>query len=158
MRLIEPIPWRFIAGPGGFDPEQEEPGDHRDSDSAPVVRIVIVEDELMVAWSLETTVEEMGHQVVGMFADGETALAAIGAARPDLVLMDINLGGGIDGVETARRIRTEHKAPILFISAYSDVETKARVEMTVPGAMLLRKPVPPERLGAAIEQATRRLN
>ncbi|MFC7498601.1 response regulator [Enterovirga sp. GCM10030262] len=121
---------------------------------APGRRIAIVEDELMVAWSLESMAEDLGHYVVGIYASGEAALAGIGDMPPDLVLMDINLGGGIDGIETARRLRHGSSVAILFISAYADRETRDRALDAVPGAMLLGKPVPTVALAKAIVAAT----
>lgn len=122
-------------------------------------RIVIVEDEAMVAWSLATMAEDLGYDVVGTFSRGETALAGIGADGTDIVLMDINLGSaGLDGVETARQLRESHDFPIIFISAYADPATRARVEEQVPGAPLLRKPVSPALLADALADAQRRCN
>ena len=140
--------------PGGLPPF-DRPGtleDEARSGVSPAPRVAIVEDELMVAWSLETLVEDMGYEVAGLFAAGESALSTLGRDPPDLVLMDINLGPGIDGIETARRLRAEHPVPILFISAYADDATKARIEEAVPGALLLRKPVPPGLLADKIRQ------
>lgn len=117
---------------------------------SPAPRVAIVEDELMVAWSFESIVEDMGYEVVGLYSAGEPALAALGREPPDLVLMDINLGGGIDGIETARRLRAAHPVTILFVSAYADPETRARIVEIVPGAPLLRKPVSPQLLEQTI--------
>ncbi|HEY0438660.1 MAG TPA: response regulator, partial [Xanthobacteraceae bacterium] len=71
----------------------------------------------------------------------------------DLVLMDINLKGNIDGIEAARRIRELVDTYVIFITAYSDPATLARIQETVPGAPVLSKPVAPGRLGAAIKRA-----
>jgi CheY-like chemotaxis protein len=117
-------------------------------------RIAIVEDEMMVAWSLETMAEELGHVVTGVFATGESAIEALSRDPPDLLFMDINLGGGIDGVETARRLRHAHPVRVLFISAYADEETRGRVREAVPDARLLGKPVRTLVLKQAIDEAT----
>ncbi len=117
-------------------------------------RVAIVEDEFLVAWSLEATLEDLGLEVIGIFATGETALAALEDQAVDMVCMDINLGSGIDGIETAARIRANQPIPIVFVSAYSDAGTRARVTSTVPGAILLGKPVDPK----ALEQAIRALD
>lgn len=113
-------------------------------------RVAIVEDELMVAWSLEALVDDLGYEVVATYARGEAAAAAIDDGQVDIVLMDINLGGGIDGVETARRLRKAQDLRIIFISAYADPETHRRIGIAVPGAPLLRKPVSTVLLAAAL--------
>lgn len=113
-------------------------------------RVAIVEDELMVAWSLEAMLEDLGYEVAGMFANGEDALAALSRRPVDLVCMDINLGAGIDGVETARRLARERGPAILFISAYSDAATASRIRAQVPGAPLLGKPLSQASLEEAI--------
>ncbi len=119
-------------------------------------RVAIVEDEFLIAWLLETTLEDLGHEVIGIFATGETALAAIESQAVDLVCMDINLGSGIDGIETAVRIRASQPTSIVFVSAYSDAGTRARVSSTVPGAILLGKPVDPKALEQAISAVDQR--
>jgi DNA-binding LytR/AlgR family response regulator len=73
----------------------------------------------------------------------------------DLILMDISLGGRIDGVEAARRIRLERDTAIVFITAYSDAATLARIKQEVPGAPVLAKPVSLERLRTAIASVLR---
>lgn len=95
----------------------------------------------MVAWSLQSTAEDLGHDVIGVFASGEAALEVLADEPVDLLFVDINLGDGIDGVETARRLRERHAVAVLFITAYADPETRARVADAVPGAKLTRKPV-----------------
>lgn len=113
-------------------------------------RIAIVEDELLVAWSLESTVEDMGYSVTGIFSNAPAVLASLLLQPVDLVLMDINLGGGMDGIDAARRVRAASPARIIFISAYADAGVQARIRETVPGAVLLRKPILQAELGAAI--------
>lgn len=124
------------------------------AEAAPLgARVAIVEDELMVAWALESLVEDLGCEVTGIYARGEAALAGIKATGPDLVLLDINLTTGMDGVETARRLRMEQIDRIIFISAYADPATEARIMKQVPGARLLRKPVASGLLEQAIREA-----
>ncbi|MBC7986837.1 MAG: PAS domain S-box protein [Sphingomonadaceae bacterium] len=86
----------------------------------------------------------------------EAALAAIAEIAPDVVMLDINLGRGIDGVETARRMREAMPVTVLFVSAYDDEATRARIAEQVPGAHFLGKPVFPGALAMAIEAATKR--
>ena len=123
--------------------------------TAQAARVFIVEDEIFVAWHLESRVRDLDYAVCGMVPDGEGAVSKAEALGADVILMDINLKGEIDGVEAARRIRETFDAPIIFITAYSDPKTLGRIENTVPGATVLAKPVAAGRLGTAIAKALR---
>ena len=116
-------------------------------------RIAILEDELLVAWSLETSVEDMGYEVTGIFSNADAVLSSLLRHPVDLVLMDINLGGGMDGVDAARQIAAASSARIIFISAYADPEMQERIRQSVPAALLLRKPVQEAELGDAITRS-----
>lgn len=149
-----PAPGRLILSPTGPVPPpwvERLPGS--EACAAVETRVAIVEDEMMVAWALESMVEDMGYEVAGVFANASAALAGLLAAPVALVLMDINLGGGIDGIETARRIRLAYDVPVIFISAYADRATQVRIAEAVPGARFLCKPVQPADLTAAIGAA-----
>ncbi len=108
--------------------------------SKTIRKVAIVEDELMVAWTVESMLEDLGHDVVGVFANGEDAVAALQNVAVDLVCMDINLGAGIDGIEAARRIQERQPTAILFITAYSDNATKTRIHEIAPDAIVIGKP------------------
>ncbi len=125
------------------------------SPRGPIRNVAIVEDELMVALAVESFLEDLGLEVVGLFATGESAIAALEDIAVDLVCMDINLGRGIDCIEAARRIRTNQESAILFISAYSDASTRARVVELVPDAVLLGKPTSVSELVDAIRDFNR---
>ena len=116
-------------------------------------RILVVEDEIFVAWHLESVLRDLGHATCGMVPDGEGAVSRADETHADIILMDINLKGPMEGIEAARRIRETSEASIIFITAYSDQTTRARIEKTVPGAQVLAKPVTMSRLRYAIEQA-----
>ena len=150
MHIPSPFPHRFAAG-NAPPPGAAGLGDRLGREPPLGRRVAIVEDEMMVAWSLETMVEDLGYEMVGIFPRGEAALAAITPDGVDIVLMDLNLGGGMDGVETARRLREADNVRIIFISAYADPATRARVTAEVPGALLLRKPVSAARLAQALD-------
>lgn len=117
-------------------------------------QVAIVEDELMVAWSIESMLEDLGYEVVGVFANGEDAIAALHDVAVDLVCMDVNLGGGVDGIEAARRIRERQASAVLFITAYSDSATKARIHETAPDALVIGKPTTQAKLEQAISSFT----
>lgn len=104
-------------------------------------RILIVEDEIMIAWWLQTLLEEMGYDDVAIACSGEDALDAAGRDMPDLMVMDINLGSSPDGIEIARRIRSASAVPVIFVSAYADEASRLRIAEAVPDARLLAKPV-----------------
>ena len=76
------------------------------------VRLLVVEDESIVALDLKSSLTMLGYQVVGTAASGEDAIARAESAHPDLVLMDINLQGEMDGVEAANTIRARLHIPI----------------------------------------------
>jgi CheY-like chemotaxis protein len=113
-------------------------------------RVLIAEDELLVAWHLESLARDQHLDVCGLVPDGEGAIEQAGDLDVDLVLMDIRLAGRMDGIEAARRIRENRNTPIIFITAHGDPATRAYVERVVPGAPVLSKPVTGERLREAI--------
>ena len=84
-------------------------------------RILIVEDEQIVAADLEAKLNLIGHQVVGIAGSGEEAISLAGELRPDLVLMDVRLQGRLDGIEAASQIRQLTGAPVIFITAYAGI-------------------------------------
>ena len=136
------------------------PGNSPRDDEAPArqkLRVMIVEDELFVAMHLEAVLEEIGYDVTGIASNGESALKEFSSHRPDIVLMDINLGAGMDGVTAAQQLRGYGDVQIIFVSAYNDGATKARIEAALPGSCVLSKPVTPGSLKRAIDaQAQRR--
>ena len=113
-------------------------------------RIMVVEDEQIIALNIATTLEEMGYQVPAMLATGEDAVREAAELHPDLVLMDINLAGQMDGVEAAAHIREELRIPVIYLSAFSDNATMERAKATEPFAYLL-KPFKDRELQNAIE-------
>ncbi len=116
------------------------------------IRILIVEDEPIVAADLADRLTEMGYFVAGQYDSGEAALAHIGADAPDLVLMDIQLSGRLDGIETAGRILESHPVPLIFLTSNTDEATFARAKSTMPAAFL-GKPFRGKDLRHAIELA-----
>ena len=115
-------------------------------------RIFIVEDERVVSLALQRTLHKLGYVVAGTATSGEEALEAVGPAAPDLLLMDIQLGGELDGVATAQRLRATHDIPVIFLTGYSDSATLARAQITGPSAYIL-KPFEQRELHLAIDTA-----
>ena len=113
-------------------------------------RVLIVEDELLVAWHLESLSREQNLEVCGLVPDGDGAIEQAVDLDVDLVLMDIRLAGTMDGIEAARRIREQRDTPIIFITAHGDASTRARIEKVLPGTPVLAKPITADTLKEAI--------
>ena len=132
---------------------------HRSTDAFPLTesatesktRILVVEDEPIVALDLQLRLEKMGYHVPAVVASGEAALDAAGTVAPDLALMDINLEGEMDGVEAAERL-AERQIPVVFLTAYSNDRTLERAKVTGPYGYLL-KPFEERELQTTIEIA-----
>jgi CheY-like chemotaxis protein len=114
------------------------------------LRVLIVEDELLVAWHLESLVRDQHHEVCSLVPDGEGAIEQAGDLDADLVLMDIRLAGRMDGIEAARRIRESHGTPVIFITAHGDPATRDHIARVLPGTPVLAKPVTGDKLRDAI--------
>lgn len=121
--------------------------------AAPV--LLVVEDETVVAMDLEAQLRAMDYLVCGRADNGEQAFDLAYTARPDLVLMDIVLHGGSDGIATAERIRDELQIPVLFLTAFSDDRTVRRAAAAMPYGYLT-KPFQARELRAGIEIALRK--
>jgi CheY-like chemotaxis protein len=115
-------------------------------------RILIVEDEAIVACDLQSRLESFGYEVVGIAASGEQAVRLAAEASPDLVLMDIQLRGQCDGIQVAETLRAEHRVGIIFLSAHSTDDMLTRAKLTEPLAYLL-KPYQERELKIAIDVA-----
>ena len=115
-------------------------------------RVLIVEDEALIAMELEAFLHDFGLDVVGMAHTGAAAIALARRERPDLLMMDIVIKGPIDGIETARRIREELDVPVVFLTAYGDQATLERAKSTEPYGYVL-KPYRPDSLRAAVTVA-----
>ena len=120
--------------------------------SEQTAKILIVEDEQIVAVDIETQLERLGYRVAGTAASGEEALAMAAELEPDLVLMDVHIEGPIDGIEVARRIRRAREVPVVFLTAFTDVETLRRAKMVEPYGYIV-KPFDQRDLDAAVQIA-----
>ena len=103
-------------------------------------RIMIVEDERIVALDLRQTLESFGHEVITVVSSGEQAIAQAQALHPDLILMDINLDGTMDGTAAAQAIHDSERIPVVFLTAYAEQEILDRAEASCPYGYLV-KPV-----------------
>ncbi len=104
------------------------------------LQIIIVEDEAVVAAHLASQVVRFGYRVIASVSTGEQAIEAVRRELPDLILMDVRLGGSLDGIETAERLRSEYEIsiPILFLTAHSDEDTLKRASATSPLGYVLK--------------------
>lgn len=115
-------------------------------------KILIVEDEMMIAMDLKMRLAKLGYEVSKVVTTGEEALTAVEKACPDLILMDILLDGEIDGIETARIIQEKNSIPIVYLTSIADKETIKRVRATQAYGYLL-KPIDAKVLEAILEIA-----
>ncbi|MCK8786491.1 response regulator [Roseomonas sp. NAR14] len=122
----------------------------RDNASA---RVLIIEDEPIIAMDIQGLVEGCGHEVVGIAASEEEAVALAEAEKPSLVLADINLGAGGDGTSAVARILRRHEAPVIFVTAYPE---RLLTGETVEPAFVITKPFEPITLAIATYQAVTR--
>jgi CheY-like chemotaxis protein len=120
----------------------------------PPARILIVEDEMIIAMELEDQLMHMGHSVLALAASGEEAIARARALQPELVLMDIRLPGAMDGIEAAQQILAQLHIPVVFVTAYPDALTVERLRATEP-TFCVQKPFEEHQLQCTIVQALR---
>jgi signal transduction histidine kinase len=121
----------------------------------PNVKLLIVEDEEIVAFDIESTLRNLGYEVCAVAASAEEAIASASARLPDLVLMDIMLKGSMDGIQTAAEIHKRFNIPIVYLSAYGDINTIERAKITEPFGYLV-KPFAEKELHTVIEIALSR--
>jgi len=114
--------------------------------------IMIVEDEIIIARELEMRLLDMGYDVSGLVATGPKAIKCVAENPPNLILMDINLKGEMDGIETAAQIQSHHSIPIIYLTAFTDEKTLERAKLTEPYGYIV-KPFAERELHANIEMA-----
>lgn len=140
----------FIVQESPAEVEAAIMGAQKTIDSQLACRILIIEDEPIIAMDLENLVSELGHQVVATAATKDDAVAQARATRPGLVLADINLGAGGNGIEAVNEILATFDIPVIFITAYPEkLLTGERPEPTY----LIAKPFLPETVQATVGQA-----
>ena len=115
-------------------------------------KILVVEDERIVAEDIQKRLQNLGYTIPSVASSGEEALQKVEEDNPHLVLMDIVLGGEIDGIEAAKHVRSRFGIPVVFLTAYTDEKTLERAKTTEPFGYLV-KPFEDRELHAAIEMA-----
>lgn len=115
-------------------------------------KIMIVEDDIIIQDDLETTLVELGYDVVATAVAADEAINKAGAEKPDLILMDVNLEGESDGIDAAKIIKERFDIPIIFLTAFSDDSKIERAKVVMP-YRYLTKPVQDNDLRISLEMA-----
>ena len=115
-------------------------------------RILIVEDEAIIALDIGQQLSRLGYETVGHASEGEEAVRMAGESHPDLVLMDIQLGGAMDGIAAAMLIRERYQLPIVFLTAFAADDILARAKLIEPFGYIL-KPFSERELRTVLEMA-----
>jgi PAS domain S-box-containing protein len=120
-----------------------------------MAKILVVEDESIVAWDIKETLEKLGHTVVDLAISGAEAIRSATTDRPDLVLMDIRLEGELDGIAAGDEIYHRLNIPVVYLTAHADEITLARATKTDPFGYII-KPFQPQTLQSTIQVACQR--
>jgi DNA-binding LytR/AlgR family response regulator len=121
------------------------------------IKVLIVEDKLLVAENIASILKKHLLEIAGICDSGEEAIRLVEDKRPDLILMDIELAGALDGISTAKLILDRHLIPIIYLSDYIDQNTVDRAKRTIP-ANYLSKPFQEMDLIRAIDIAFHNAN
>ena len=115
-------------------------------------KILVVEDDFILAEDLKITLTQLGYEVCGHTAKGDKAISMALTLNPDLILMDIKLKGSMDGTQAAVELRDKLRLPVIFISAHSDEKTLEKAKSAEPYGFL-HKPINPKDIKHCIEIA-----
>lgn len=118
-------------------------------------KILLVEDDDVIARVADWRLKNLGYTVCGRATTGAEAMVLVVNAKPDLVLMDINIRGDVDGIETAKMIKDGFKIPVVYVTSHSDGPTLERAKATHPDGFIV-KPFEDKDLRVAIELALKR--
>ncbi len=119
------------------------------------VRLLVVEDDAVIAADLASLSRDLGYLVCAICADAGAAMSALAVHRPDLVLLDIHLGSGKDGISVAEHINSHAAAPFIFVTGHTDRATLERVKAVRPAGFII-KPFDEDDLRTQIEIALAR--
>jgi CheY-like chemotaxis protein len=104
------------------------------------IKILIVEDEFLFAFDLKNQLSRLGYALCDIVSSGEKALELVREEGPDLVLMDLNLSGRMNGIDAAQKIRSLYEKPIIFMTGYADEESVEQIKQANPLG-ILTKPI-----------------
>lgn len=117
-----------------------------------LIKILVIEDQLIIARDIESLLFDWGYDVVGCAASSEEALMLFDKHQPDLALVDIHIQGDMDGIEVVKRFNTLRPIPIVYLTAQADIQTVTRAKASNPFAYLL-KPFDERHLQISLELA-----
>ena len=103
-------------------------------------KILVVEDDMILALVLKKNLEQLGHTVLDVQASGQGAIDAVSASKPSLIIMDIKLMGSIDGIQTMIEIRKFSEIPVIYVSGNSDESVKLKAQAT-QSSEFMSKPI-----------------
>src|SRR4051812_39745161 len=101
-------------------------------------KILIVDDEIIIARELEVRLTGLGYEVIAIASSGEEAILLASETLPDLILMDIVVKGGMEGIEAAAETRRVFQVPIIYVTAYTDRKTLDRAKVTEPYGYIVK--------------------
>lgn len=142
----------FAAEPGRAAAPHNDGAESPFPDAALATPVLIVEDEMLIAWQVQDLLLDMGFtdvRTAGSFAD---AVKAAEDTRPGLLVCDVNLGDGPDGIAAAGEIRAAGPIPTVFVTGYAGEEIARRIAEGLPDAHMLRKPVEARRLKGSLRE------
>ncbi|MFY0652752.1 MAG: response regulator [Cyclobacteriaceae bacterium] len=116
------------------------------------IRILVVEDDPLHMEKVEMAIEQLDYHMISVADNAEEAMRVIRATKPDLILMDINLNGEVDGISLAEKLKETQPTPVIFTTSFADKATIDRAKVTNPYAYLV-KPLELKSLQASIELA-----
>jgi CheY-like chemotaxis protein len=118
-------------------------------------KILLVEDDDVIARVADWRLKNLGYTVCGRATSGAEAMVLVVNTKPDLVLMDINIKGDVDGIETARMIKKGFNIPVVYVTSHSDGPTLERAKETQPDGFIV-KPFDDKDLRVAIQLALKK--
>ena len=118
----------------------------------PEIKVIIVEDEPLIAEDIAFTLKKNNFKVINIFYSFEDVIQEIETSFPDVILMDINLNGSTEGIELAKIIRNEFQIPVVYLTSYSDNRTIQEAKLTEPAGYVV-KPFSEGGLCASLEVA-----
>ena len=117
---------------GGPGPRAEASSTGGEAPGVRPLRVMLVEDEVIVAWDIAETLKRLGYAIVGMADNADQAIRLAETTAPDVILMDIRLNGSQDGIEAAREIRQRTGIGVIYLTAHADLATMERAASTEP--------------------------
>jgi CheY-like chemotaxis protein len=118
-------------------------------------KIMLVEDDAIVAHSAKMIIEEIGHEVTYIAYSGEEAISQLVMKKPDLAIIDMKLAGGMSGLRVAEDIKSRYGIPVIFLTAYSDKGLQEKAEEAGCIGYLV-KPLEPEELQSVLDKCIER--